>query len=180
MVAALSAQEVQGAKFREKVRAAGGLVVGDSSVDQETLRRAGVKAGTKKQDTRPDYIEIDPADGLRELVICERDGTRHVLHPCLTYGAAKKMPFYEGQLKRLQDEIKSCMERDDEQAYMATLERASVAEERMIQLAIPDFPTGLLDRLEPGTLRQLREAGQRMQQQQGDADPNAASRDGQS
>lgn len=176
MVAALSPNEIQGAKFRERVRAAGGLVVGDSATDRETLRRAGVTAGTTRRTERPDYIEIDTADGLREIVITERDGTRHELHPCLSYGNAKKLAFYQRQLTRLQDELNAC---DDEDQYMAIVDRASVAEERLIQLVIPDFPAGLLDRLDAATVAQLRDAGSRMQAGQGD-DPNVASRDGQS
>lgn len=176
MVAALSPNEIQGAKFRERVRQAGGLVVGDSATDRETLRRAGVTAQAVKRDERPDYIEIDTAEGLRTIVIVERDGTRHELHPSLLYGAAKKLAFYQRQLARLQEELNAC---EDEDQYMAIVDRASVAEERLIQLVIPDFPAGLLNRLDARTVQQLRDAGREMQGGQGD-DPNAQSRDGQS
>lgn len=172
-VAELSSSDVMGARFREGIRRAGGLVVGDSAVDQETLRQAGAAV---KRDDRPDYIEIDTAEGLREIVIVERDGTRHALHPSLSYGNAKKLAFYQRQLARLQTELDAC---EDEDQYMAIVDRASAAEERLIQLVIPDFPAGLLDRLDASTVAQLRDAGSRMQSRQGD-DPNAASRDGQS
>lgn len=177
MVAALSAQEVQGAKFRERVRKAGGLVVGDSTVDQETLRRAGVTAQAAKRDNRPDSIEIDAAEGLREIVIVERDGTRHALHPFLSYGDAKKLPFYERVIPTIQAELNAC---EDEEQYLALLERAGQMEERMMRLVIPDMPEGLLNRLPTSALQQLRDASARMRAEQPSADPNAPRQDGQS
>lgn len=176
MVAALSRNDIQGAKFRERVRAAGGLVVGDSATDRETLRRAGVTAQAVKRDDRPDYIEIDTAEGLREIVIVERDGTRHALHPFLSYGDAKKLPFYERVIPKLQAELNAC---EDEEQYLALLERAGQMEERMMRLVIPDMPPGLLNRIPTSALEQLRAASARMQAEQRAADPNAARQDGQ-
>jgi hypothetical protein len=132
------------------------------------LRRVG-PAAAPKQDDRPGYIEIDVGDGERVIAIRERGGTLHELHPCLTYGAAKKIPFFTKQMQSIQTELETC---DDEERYMALLERAGHAEERIIQLAIPDFPTGLLDRLETDVLQRLRDAAERLRAPQGDAGPN--------
>ena len=175
-VAEQSRAEIVGASFRERVRAAGGTVVGDAATDQETLRRAHVTLGAKT-DTRPAYVEIDAGEGEREIVIRERDGTAHRLHPMLTYGNAKKMSFYQKQFGKLASEVSALEEGDDEAAYFAALERASVMEEKIMRLAIPDFPTGLLDRLETNSLRQLQEAAQAMQGGSDDS-PNEPSRDG--
>lgn len=178
MVAALSATEVQGAKFRERVRQAGGLVVGDSAVDQETLRRAGVTVDRAAlPDDRPGYIEIDADEGERVIVVTERDGTRHELHPFLSYGDAKKLPFYERMIPKLQAELNAC---EDEEQYLELLEQAGQMEERMLRLVIPDMPPGLLNRLSAAALTRLRAASERMRARQRDSGPNAARRDGQS
>lgn len=167
-IAELSQSDIMGARFREGIRRAGGLVVGDPEEDQAILERAGVHLDAKRQDDRPGYIEIDAADGERVIVITQRDGTRVELHPLLTYGNQKKMPFYQRQLEQLQTELDAC---DDEARYMEILVRASALEEKLLQLAIPDLPAGLLDRLETGVLNRIREAGERMRQQ-GKSAPN--------
>jgi|GEM_PF-3761714 len=172
-VAELSQTDIMGARFREGIRAHGGLVVGDPAEDQSILRRASVTR-VPVADARPGYIEIDAGEGERVIVITETDGTRHELHPLLTYGAAKKMGYYQKQLPKLQEELDAA---DDETTYFAVLERANVMEEKIIRLGIPDFPVGLLDRLDTVTLTRLQEAAQRMQRG-GDADPNDTSRAG--
>lgn len=174
-VAELHTGDVMGAKFREGIRAAGGLAVGDSAVDRETLRRAGATTGTTKRDEKPGYIEIDTAEGLREIVIVERDGTRHALHPFLSYGDAKKLPFYERVIPKIQVELNAC---EDEEQYLTLLERAGQMEERMMRLVIPDMPPGLLNRIPTSALAKLRDASERMRTQQQAAGPNAPRQDG--
>lgn len=178
MVAALSPSEIQGAKFREQVRAAGGLVVGDSAVDRETLRRAGATADrVGSTDDRPGYIEIDVGDGERVISIKQRDGTRVELHPLLTYAAAKKIPFYTRQIRQLQQELDAC---DEEEAWMAMADRMLVLDEKLARLSIPDLPDGFLRTLDMQAVEQMQEANRRMAAKvEKTLDPNPARRDGQ-
>lgn len=175
--------EVVGALFRERVRKAGGLVVGDAAQDRQTLLAAGYTVvmpdGTTvrpkgrpvperigrdeivatREDERPEYIEIDVGAGERVIRLTERDGTVHELHPFVTYGNAKKINWYGKQLDKLQAELDAC---DEIAAMEAIMERASALEERMVRLSIPDFPEGLLDRIEASAIAQLQQAARRM------------------
>lgn len=172
----LTQSEIMGAKFREGIRAAGNgrvPVVGDPDEDRRILSLAAAQGQLTTKDERPDYVEIDVADGLREIVLKRSDGTRISVHPQLLYGAAKKLKFYDRQMKKIQAEMDTC---DDEEEMERLFQRGSEIEEKTIRVVIPDLPSGLLNSLDPGSITKLMETAKRMRGEVDEEDdrPNAS------